>query len=107
MSLGQIKENTDPELKAKMVNGLYKVGIFVLKGNKKTDYLVTEFTFKWKRKNYKYEFLVKHKSQWISAQAMDYFGQATKGDLIIIKDIIAKDPKGNKIKMKSIKRVIK
>jgi len=38
---------------------------------------------------------------------MDYYKQARKGDTIIIKDIVAKDPEGNILKPAAIKRVVK
>lgn len=101
-----IKENTNPNIKPKLINGLYKIGIFILKGDKKTEYEVIEFTFKWKRKNFKYEFVLPQKGQWLSAQAMDYFRQAKPGDVIIIRNIIAKTPDGKKIKMQDIQHDI-
>lgn len=92
---------------AKLVRGEYKIGVVVLEGKQKSEYKVIEFSFRWKRKNFTYEFIVKHQGSFLYPQAMEYFYKAINGDVIIIESIIAQNRLGKKISLESISYLIK
>lgn len=101
----QIDTSSKPH--AKLVKGLYKIGIIVLEKGKKSDYQVIEFSFRWIRKNFKYEFVVNHKGSFVYPQAMEYFQKAISGDVLVFEKIVAQNLKGKIVKLDAISYVIK